>query len=102
MRRFTLLFGIAVCTVIVAPSNSTAETTDSPAPVEVQALGKKFQLVGRLGKSLGEVITITAKIEEENEKHVWKNWLTVVSVNGQAIETPTSMHVHDHTMMRIN
>lgn len=82
----SLAFILASATLPLAPP-------EQPIPIKVEELGKKYQLIGRLGKPLGELMTLTVTVEEDNEKDVRTHWVTVTNVNGTALKTPIPISI---------
>jgi hypothetical protein len=74
-------------------ADSPRSSSDQATPIPVTDLGKKYELIGRLGKPLGEIMTVTATVEKDSEKDIRTHWMTVTSVNGIALKSPTRIHV---------
>jgi len=78
----------------LAAISSLAAPPDPPlparAPVATDLLNTTHELVGPLGQPLGEVLTVTVKVEKVTAKDV-SHWLLVTGVNGQPLNPALRM-----------
>lgn len=60
-------------------------------PVSTETLNTTHELIGPLGKPLGEVVTVTATVANKPFKDPFDDYVTVFSVNGVQLQHPLKM-----------
>jgi hypothetical protein len=75
-----------------APATRRAQDQQR-TPVFTDTLNSTHELIGPLGKPLGEVLTITARVEEKKRKGTFEDYVTVTSVNGTPLPEPKQLPV---------
>ncbi|MCP4130132.1 MAG: hypothetical protein GY754_03845 [bacterium] len=67
------------------------DSTMTTAKSSASGLNPASEIIGPLGKPLGEVITITATVQPDPGKGR-ANWLKITKVNGKALSKAVTMH----------
>ena len=60
-------------------------------PVLTESLGKTHQLIGPLRLPLGEMTTVTMRVEPQEEKGHFDHYVTVTAIAGRRVERPIRM-----------
>jgi hypothetical protein len=84
MKWILLLAGVVVARFLAANAPSQvpiAASQKQRTPVYTETLNDTHELIGPLGKPLGEVLTVLGKVEEIPQK-AQEHFLTVTEVNG--------------------
>jgi hypothetical protein len=95
MMRILFLFPVLLTGLISVrhPSPRDTITNGQRIPVYTDTLNSTHELVGPLGKPLGEVVTLTAKVEAKHLKGAFEDYVTVTDVNGTALQEPKKLPV---------
>lgn len=72
-----------------APVQQAAPVQQVPLKsVSTESLGKTHQLVGPLGLPLGEMTTVTLRVEPEVSKGYFETYVVVTAISGRRLEQP--------------
>jgi hypothetical protein len=95
MTSILFLFPVLVAGLISLgrPQNGDTTVNKQRIPVYTDTLNSTHELIGPLGKPLGEVVTLTANVEEKHLKGAFEDYVTVTSVNGTALQEPKRLPV---------
>jgi hypothetical protein len=94
LKRILYLSILCVVASGLTHSQATQETaTRQRTSVYTETLNSSHELIGPLGKPLGELITITAKVEPKKRKGAFEDYVSVSKVNGILLQEPRKMPV---------
>jgi len=73
------------------PTEQPANESSKRIPVLTESLNTTHQLIGPIGKPIGEVLTLTITVTKERSKGDFKQFVTVTSVGETKLSDPVTM-----------
>lgn len=90
LGKFTVNLLIVVSAVAASSVGICAEPEQRIA-VTTSSLNTTHQLIGPLGRPVGEVFTVDMVVTEKRDKGLFEDYVTVTSIEGKALQPPVSM-----------
>ncbi len=84
----------ALCVSFPQPPDKQKENAKKRIPVYTDSLHTTHELIGPLGKPLGEVLTVTGTVRQEEDTHQRLIYLEVTELNGVPLKKPVKMNAH--------
>jgi len=81
---------IAVCFIVTIVTAGAAEPVKR-IPVTTESLNNTHQLIGPLGRPVGEVFTVDLKVTEKPDKGDFEDYVTVTAIDLKPLKQPVVM-----------
>jgi len=84
----------ALCVSFTQPPEKLKEEAKPRVPVYTDSLHTTHELIGPLGKPLGEVLTVTGTVRREEDTKQQLIYIEITELNGVAMKMPVKMYAH--------